>query len=345
MFEIQNDWPDMKSFVISIDQKDFTLKKTDSGYVSTDSSLYVETISQTAFSIQYGTSRCRFICPSRNLDIHGGESVNCIAVSEDGDEILSGDSSGKVFLSHKSDEPIPLFGHCPGLDVEDCEISNPLGLFITCGGDMQVICYSSKEYQYIGKLSGHLRSVTSIGSNNGMIYSGSLDGTIRKWDPTKFRTVSSSLVGKPVTDFCFGVNAIYVSTEDFVGAIDSRSEQLLFAFQNNESEIFNCIAQNNNDIVSGTEDGKIFVWDNRASDKPKIEWKWYDSSINSLKSYNNEFWVCTNEGISASLDLNRKCFTTILGTTKYEPVRNICFAGEKCWTSASNGIIKSFLLQ
>ncbi|EAY11522.1 hypothetical protein TVAG_005970 [Trichomonas vaginalis G3] len=341
MWEIQSDWNELKSFWVKIGETKYQISKNDQMFNSPDKTISVDSTIRNQFTISTPQGRCTFIAPSKKFQTHKDSSVNCLSVTADGDEVLSGDCFGKLYLKYRDTEPVPMEGPTSGFDVEDCIIDKKLGQYFSCGGDFSIYAFSN-EYFNVGKYKGHKASVKRILIDGEFLYSGSDDCTIKKWDIKHYNTLSTADVADPVTDFCFGTNAIYVSTSTSIRALDLRTSAGIVSPDNGSASEFSSVAFYNDKIVAGTDSGTICLWDSRNLGAPISEWNWYDSMINKLRYHNNRLWVATNDGTAAAIDPETKTSSIVLGTPSFEAVKAIAFSDSKVFTSGATGEIAMF---
>lgn len=343
MWEIQSDWSSLSSFWVKIGEKKYTINRQDNMFISKDQGVSIDSTIPKTFTIDSKEGRCTFIEPSMKITSHKDSCVNCIDVTPDGDEVLSGDCFGKLYLNYKKTDPVPMEGPREGFDIEDCIIDKKLQKYFSCGGDFTIYAFSN-EYFVIGQYKGHRSSVKRIINNNEFIYSGSEDCTIKKWDISHYNTISTADVDNPVTDFCFGENAIYVSTISSVRALDLRTSAGVVSPDNGSTSSFTTICTFGDKIVAGSEEGSISLWDSRNMGKPVTEWQWYDSMVNKVRYSQNRLWVATNDGTAAAIDIENKTSSIVLGTPSFEAVKAIAFSDSKVFTSGATGEISIFNL-
>ncbi|KAH0794759.1 Proteasomal ATPase-associated factor 1 [Histomonas meleagridis] len=296
-----------------------------------------------SFSITAPEGQCTFLAPKRSLDIHKGQSINCIALSPDRMEVLSGDSSGHLYLTHLGTEPVPLPGPTPGFDIESCIFDPSHKLFFSCGGDFRIYEFSSTEYQPTGRYDGHRSSVKSILVYGDNLYSGSHDSQVCIWDISTHKRLSSANMGHPVNDICFSSNdLIFAATEQSISAIDRRTQQSAVSPTFEKGLSFNTIASFENELVTGTDDGKVIGYDIRNLSQPFSEFSWFDSPINKLRYCVGKLWVATNDGTAACINMAEKRSYVVLGTISYVPIRDLALSELTIWTASGEGIMQNF---
>ena len=344
MWEAQSDWYQMPSFWVRIGEKKYNISKTEDGYSSNDKTIQIES-DQNSFTINSKEGICTFIPPFRTIKTHQGRGVNCLFVTPNGEEILSGDSTGKLFNQYRDTEPVPMEGPMEGFDIEDCFIDLDTKKMYSCGGDFTIYCFGS-DYFVHNRLTGHKASVKRILKIGDFIYSGSEDGTVRSWDINTYKHVATADLGSPVTDICFNDQCIYVSTDRSIKALDIRTNRAVPSPDNGETTGFMTLDVNKetNQLCAGNDEGVISVWDTRNLGKPLLEWNWYDSMVNKVRYHNNNLWVATNDGTAAAINPEEKKSLIVLGTPSYEAVKAIAFSNSNVYTAGAPGIINGFKL-
>ncbi|OHT15221.1 hypothetical protein TRFO_42635 [Tritrichomonas foetus] len=346
MWEIQPDWAQLNNFYVNHNNTKYSLTWSNGETTTSDPSIQLSNIQNRSFSIttQDGQS-CAFIAPKRSLKIHNGDSVNCVDVSKDGKEILSGDSKGRLFLTYIGTDPVPLPGPTADFDLECCIFDHTHKLFFACGGDFRIYEYSATEYQATGRYDGHKSSVKHIAVKENSLFSGSYDCSIMKWDISKRSKISTYQVNSQVNDFCFTSSDLLIAaTEQRLKSIDIKTGLPAAAPNLGKSTSFNCCASFENDIVAGTNDGEVAIWDIRNTDTPVAVWSWYDSPINKLSYNGNKLWVGTNDGTAALIDVREKRSLALLGTQAYAPVRDLAYNDVSAWTADGEGTLLFFEL-
>lgn len=344
MWEIQPDWTMMDSFYVCAGGNEYKLTRKDDQILCKDGSVTIKAF-QKSFTMtvpEIGT--CSFIAPKNSLDIHSEKAINCVDVSPDGKEILTGDADGKLFLTHIGTDPVPLPGPTENFGVEDCLIDAENHRFFAASADFRIYEYSATEYEYTGKYEGHRSCVNRIQLRDNTLYSGSRDRVLAFWDTQKRTRISSSTMTASVNDFCFAdCGSIFTACDNGVFAVDARTGMTATSPGYKSSATFTTIATLGNDLVGGLDDGKVVQWDIRNMQEAKSEWSWYDASINKLTYNNGELWCLTNDGTGACIDVSGKKSTVILGTRSYAPLRDIAFRKQlSAWTADGEGMLVFF---
>lgn len=343
MFEIQPDWPVLDRFYVKFGDQSFNIVRSDGALKCTDESATINCDHNMSFSIQTKGGSCAFISPKRKYDIHNGKSINCIDVTPNGQEILSGDSMGKLYLTYQQTEPVPLLGPTPDFDIEDCLVDPAHKSFFSCGADFAIYEFSSVEYQFTAKMTGHASSVTHIDVVGDLLYSCGRDTMIAQWNLETHKRATSMKLGSPVNDFTFTDKGILIAaTDSYLRGLESGTLKSSSAPSCDGSSKIVTVTSCGDNVVGGCDDGTIYLWDLRQPENPKATWKWYDSPINKVRYHDNKLWTMNNDGTAAAIDIENKSFRTILGTTSYAPVRDCAFNGGNIWTADGEGVITLF---
>lgn len=346
MWDIQPDWKDLKSFYVCFGKSKYQIVRNDGILSCTDSSVQVDNLQKGSFTISTKEGQCSFIAPKKIIQIHKGNSINCVDISPNGNEILSGDSKGKLFLTYIGTEPVPLEGPTEDFDVEDCIFDPSHKLFFSCGGDFRIYEFSATEYTKTNRFDGHRSSVKHLDVKGDYLFSGSYDSTIIQWDINQKQKVTTFQIGGRINDFCFTNNNVIISaTESSLVAVDLKTGLPSAAPNtgNSGSASFNSISSFNNDIVTCTDEGEVIIWDIRNTDTPAGKWRWYDSPINKVRYTNNgRLFSLSNDGTTANIDVREQKSLALLGTQAYAPAHDIAFNDVSAWVADGEGRLYNF---
>lgn len=346
MWEIQPDWKYLKSFNVSIGKSKYQIIRNGDSVTCSDSFVQIDPLPNNSFTITTKEGQCSFIAPKNILQIHKGNSINCVDVSSDGTEVLSGDCNGHLFLTYIGTEPVPLTGPTEDFDVEDCLFDRAHKLFFSCGGDFRIYEFSATEYEKTNRFDGHKSSVKHLAVKGDFLYSGSYDATIIQWDILKKKKLTTYKIGGRINDFCFtNENKIIIAaTETNLSSIDLNTGLPAVAPNIGKTGVsFNSICTNGNDIVTCTDDGEVAIWDLRNTDHPAGIWSWYDSPINKVSYSNNGKLFClSNDGTTAVIDIREKKSLSIYGTRAYAPAHDIAFNDVSAWVADGEGNLYNF---
>lgn len=345
MWEIQPDWKYLKSFYVSIGNTKYQIESDGHSITCNNPSVQINPLPNNSFSIIAKEGQCSFFLPKQILQIHKKNSINCVDVSENGEEILSGDCTGRLFLTYIGTEPVPLPGPTEDFDIEDCIFDRAHKLFFSCGGDFRIYEFSATEYEKTNQLIGHKSSVKHLSVLGDYLFSGSYDSTIIQWDILKKKKVSTYQSGR-VNDFCFiKDNTVLVSaTENNLSSVDIKTG--LPAITPNfgkEGIAFNGICAHDNDIVACTDGGEVAVWDIRKTDVPAGIWSWYDSPINKVRYSNSgNLYSLSNDGTAAIIDIREKRSLALYYIHAYSPVNDIAFNNTTAWIADGEGNLYNY---
>ncbi|MEM6612814.1 MAG: CHAT domain-containing protein, partial [Cyanobacteria bacterium P01_C01_bin.72] len=194
--------------------------------------------------------------------------VNSVAISNDGNYIVSGSDDGKVKLwDVKGQTLIHTFaGH--KYDVNSVAISSDGNYIVSGGADYTVKLWDVKEQTLIHTFAGHKYDVNSvaISSDGNYIVSGGADYTVKLWDVKK-QTVVRTFEGHK-----YDVNSVTISSDGnyIVGGSSTGSVKLWNIKGQTVARTFNghrhqidsvAISRDGNYIVSGGADHTVKLWD------------------------------------------------------------------------------------
>ncbi|XP_012937999.1 WD repeat domain-containing protein 83 [Aplysia californica] len=124
----------------------------------------------------------------------------------------------------------------------------------------------SRKNQPIQVLDEAKDSVTFVQVSDHEILSGSADSRIRRYD-LRIGRMFTDFVGKPVScvNFTRDGQCVLVSAQDTsIKLFDKDTGEMLNEYtglKNSNYKIESCLNQSDTHILSGSEDGKIYVWD------------------------------------------------------------------------------------
>lgn len=124
----------------------------------------------------------------------------------------------------------------------------------------------SRKNQPIQILDEAKDSVTSVQVSDHEILTGSADSKVRRYD-LRVGKLFSDFVGKPVicAKFTRDSQCLLVSSEaSSVKLFDKDTGEMLneyLGIKNSNYKIESCLNQSDSHILSGSEDGKVYVWD------------------------------------------------------------------------------------
>ena len=346
MLEPQPDWPVLDTFYVRRGDEKYVFTRSSQGITCADSAVSVQAFGRSFRATFPNGDACSFVAPRSTLDIHNGRAVNCVDMTPDGTEILTGDCDGSLFLTHIGTEPVPLPGPTADFGVEDCCVDPAHKLFFACGGDFRIYEFSATEYQFTARYDGHTSSVSRVQVRGDVLFSGARDRAIALWSIETKKRTSASQVMSSVNDFCFSdCGAIFAACDSGVFAVDEKTGKGAVSPPYSSDAVFNCVAARENDLTAGLENGVVVQWDVRNMQEPKAVWSWYDAPINGVVYNQDRLWCLTNDGTCACVDIGAKKATKILGTRSYAPLWDIAFRNEMtAWTADGEGILSFFEL-
>ncbi|XP_013396649.1 WD repeat domain-containing protein 83 [Lingula anatina] len=153
-------------------------------------------------------------------------SVNCVRFNEESTVIMSGSIDGTV-------------------RIWDCK---------------------SRKMEPIQILDEAKDSVTSVAVSDHEILTGSADGRVRRYD-LRMGDMHSDFIGQTVTCVNFsrdGQCTLSSSLDNTLRLLDKATGELLNEYvghKNVQYKIDSCLSSSDTHILSGSEDGKVYVWD------------------------------------------------------------------------------------
>ncbi|GJJ69117.1 mitogen-activated protein kinase organizer 1 [Entomortierella parvispora] len=167
----------------------------------------------------------------------------------------------------------------------------------------------SQLYTPIQVLEEFKDSVTSIEIRGSDLLAGCVDGSIRIYD-IRMGSLITDQIFEPVTSVCFSKdgNCILASSlDDTIRLMDRANGGLLNAYKghkNHEYKIRSCLSNSDAHVISGSEDGKIYMWDLIESEVVhKIDA--HSKLVSSVAYHPKEDRMC-----SASIDGSIKTWAT-----------------------------------
>ncbi|XP_029653442.1 WD repeat domain-containing protein 83 [Octopus sinensis] len=145
--------------------------------------------------------------------------------------------------------------------------------------DGTIFCWDcrSRKSEPIQKLKEAKDSITSLQVSDHEILSGSADSYIRRYD-LRIGRLTCDYVGKTITCVTFTKDSQCVLASSLDGLLrlfDKQTGELLNEYsghRNSEYKIDSCLNNTDNLILSGSEDGIVYIWDLiSAETKAKLE--------------------------------------------------------------------------
>ena len=125
----------------------------------------------------------------------------------------------------------------------------------------------TRKLEPVQTLKDSKDSITSLVVTDCKIISSSLDGSIRSYDLRMGEMVCDSIGGESITDFALtkdGQCIVAACRDDTVRLIDTDSGDMLSEYSGHSTRdyLVECgILSNDSQIVCGSGDGNVFVWD------------------------------------------------------------------------------------
>ncbi|KAF2746047.1 WD40 repeat-like protein [Sporormia fimetaria CBS 119925] len=135
-------------------------------------------------------------------------------------------------------------------------------------GTVKIWDTKSSNYKPIMSLDDAKDSITDLCIFDAEIISGSVDGRVRTYD-LRMGVCHVDVIGHPVTSLGVtkkGTELLVSSLDSTVRLMDRSNGQLLKAYRhegfvNKELRVKSVLGLNDSVVVSGSDDGKVFVWD------------------------------------------------------------------------------------
>ncbi|KAI3651392.1 hypothetical protein MP228_003734 [Amoeboaphelidium protococcarum] len=204
-------------------------------------------------------------------------AVHCIAISPHINEsFVSGGADGRALVWDVLSGKVIQRLSAHQLRIKDICVNDELSVMATASQDSLVklwdIRYKMRAYGQIQELSDATDSVSSVSMSRYMIAAASIDGHVRVYDIRRgqldaFYIDGGDNSGIPCTKCIINQdqNAILVSSLDnSARLIDLASGDVLNLFTghvNYEYKIDSCLINNESQVVCGSEDGRIVVYD------------------------------------------------------------------------------------
>ncbi|KAI9776616.1 MAG: WD repeat-containing protein 83 [Candelina submexicana] len=186
--------------------------------------------------------------PTRQLSKLSGHTgpVHCATYSAGlGQYILSGGASRTIHLHNASNSNLIQSYSAHGYEVLDVAVTDDNSRFVSVGGDKQVFLWDVANARTVRRWAGHGGRVNCVGFGG--------EGSVVASDPiTSVRQTRDN-------------NAVLVSTLDStIRLMDKGNGNLLQSYKghtNKDYRIRSCLGMGDAYVISGSEDGQIFVWD------------------------------------------------------------------------------------
>ncbi|KAG0054645.1 hypothetical protein BGZ83_010773 [Gryganskiella cystojenkinii] len=168
----------------------------------------------------------------------------------------------------------------------------------------------SQLYAPIQILEDFKDSVTSIEIKGSDLLAGSVDGSIRIYD-IRMGSLITDQIFEPVMSVCFSKDGNCVlasSLDDTIRLMDRANGGLLNAFKghkNHQYQVRSCLSNSDAHVISGSEDGKIYIWDLVEGDVVH-EIEAHSRTVSSVAYHPKEDRMC-----SVSVDGSIKTWTSL----------------------------------
>ncbi|QDL11904.1 hypothetical protein DP114_31965 [Brasilonema sennae CENA114] len=222
---------------------------------------------------------------SREKNIFKGDQdyVNSVAISTDGQTIVSGGDDGAVRLWDSKGNQLPtLTGHQGA--VNSVAISIDSQTIVSGGNDGTVRLWDSKG-KLLYTLTGHQGAVNSVAiSTDGQtIVSGGNDGAVRLWDSKGNQLPTLTGHQGAVNSVAISIDSQTIVSGGEDGTVrlwDSKGKPLytLTGHQGLVNSV--AISTDGQTIVSGGEDGTVRLWDSRGNELATLTS--HQKSVNSV---------------------------------------------------------------
>jgi len=144
-----------------------------------------------------------------------------------------------------------------------CETPEQQAVAAGLGRDIDIVdCQTGKRSC---QLIGHCGPVTCLLASNGVLFSGSVDGTVRRWS-TRRGTILQTMEGHTGPVWCLATadRRVFSGGEDCsIRQWDARNGDVLDVFTDHEHRVI-CLLADGSFLYSGSEDRTLRQWDLKA---------------------------------------------------------------------------------
>ncbi|MDR2639446.1 MAG: WD40 repeat domain-containing protein [Helicobacteraceae bacterium] len=201
------------------------------------------------------------------------ELFGAIAVSPQGDRILSGDWEGRVLLWEIANGALAREFQSRAKRITAAAFDESGAIVFSAGDDLAIRSFDAASGKQIRRFSGHKKPIAAIAVGGEILLSADEGGVIRLWNIKTGKQI------RQIKDGRSAIGALAVSQNRIVrGGADGlikiyhlKSGKLLQTLKGHKGRIYALAAQNG-DIYSGGADGTIRVW-NLANGKQKLALK------------------------------------------------------------------------
>ncbi|MEQ8675784.1 MAG: TIR domain-containing protein [Aggregatilineales bacterium] len=216
------------------------------------------------------TSGCDF---DRQINEHGGASVNSLVYTSDGTELISaGDNSSIIFYNLEDDQVAGRFnGHTAG--IRSLSLSSDNKRLLSASSDTSVRVWDTVSSERAQDFAGHefngLNGGDTIGiysADDSQILSGSQDGIIRLWNVDSGLTIEVFQGHEgAINDVAFGADGTTLLSGSADGTVilwDATTGTSLTRMTGHETAVMTVsYLPDGTRAVSGAADGSIIEWD------------------------------------------------------------------------------------
>ncbi|XP_064605225.1 WD repeat domain-containing protein 83-like [Liolophura sinensis] len=172
--------------------------------------------------------------------------------------ILYDVASGKALKKYR--------GHVGQVNCVRFNEESTLILSGSVDGSVRVWDIKSRKMEPVQVLDEAKDSVTCIQVSDHEILTGSADGRVRRYDLREGKMAVDS-IGKPVTSVSFtrdGQCTLVSSLDNTLRLLDKDTGEMLNEYtghKNSDYKIDNCLNSMDTHVMSGSEDGSVYIWD------------------------------------------------------------------------------------
>ncbi|KAF9937959.1 vacuolar sorting protein VPS33/slp1 [Modicella reniformis] len=222
-----------------------------------------------------------------NLPIHEdqvvsdatGSQINACQYNSTGEYILTGGVDRTIRLWNPATRFCIKNYEAHGWEVLDLAVSPENGKFASCGGDKTVFLWDVLSGMTLRRILRYYNttmglqileepkdSVTSIKIQGSDLLAGCVDGSIRTYD-IRMGSLITDHIFEPITSVSFSKDGNCVlasSLDNTIRLMDRADGALLNAYKghrNDKYKIRSCLSNSDAHVLSGSEDGKIYIWD------------------------------------------------------------------------------------
>ncbi|EDV28040.1 uncharacterized protein TRIADDRAFT_21018 [Trichoplax adhaerens] len=197
-----------------------------------------------------------------------GQEVLDIAATLDNSRLASGGTDKMIILWDVGTGQIirKFRGHSGA--INSIAFNDECTVIVTGSYDATIRTWDtrSRRYDPIQVLDEASDSISSVKVSNHEIISGCIDGKVRLYD-LRAGKMNEDYIGPPVTSVSYSKDGQCILTsclDNTLRLLDKDSGQLLNEFtghKNSDYKIDSCFTHTDAHVVSGSEDGYIFIWD------------------------------------------------------------------------------------